>query len=267
MDQVLSKAIHVQGLSALQIVFPPSAEHRLDLDTLPKPTLDSAELDSIFRRRSTNRFVHASDKNSAKLLMTPTRDAANRSHVLREAHRRVGYYLAMEYLSKVVGLEAVEIQHVQNRPTDGYRFRYEKATLIIPTMRGGEPLAFGVNEAMPEAGFAHAKEFDNVDPKNFEGKRTVILVDSVVNTGGSIVELIKPLRKKYPHVRVIVVAGVVQAKAVVLQSEPGADNRFAKIMRDDREIYVVGLRKSENKFKGNGVTDTGHRLFNTTKLD
>jgi hypothetical protein len=29
----------------------------------------------------------------------------------------------------------------------------------------------------------------------------------------------------------------------------------------------VALRKSENSFKGKGVTDTEHRLFNTTKLN
>jgi uracil phosphoribosyltransferase len=100
-------------------------------------------------------------------------------------------------------------------------------------MRGGESLAIGVSEAVP------AKEFHNVDAKNFEGKRTVILVHSVVNTGSSIVDFVEPLREKYPHVRVIVVAGVVQAKALVIQTEPEANNRFAEWMRDDRELYVV----------------------------
>jgi hypothetical protein len=45
--------------------------------------------------------------------MTPTRDASNRSHVLCQAHQRVGNYLAMEYVSDIIGLEEVEIQHVQ----------------------------------------------------------------------------------------------------------------------------------------------------------
>jgi uracil phosphoribosyltransferase len=233
MDQVLAKTIDEKGLSALQVVLPNTAECRLDLDTLPKATLDNAKVDFIFRCRSTNRFVHASDKNSAKLLMTPTRDAANRSHVLRKAHERVGFYLATEYLSEIIGLEEVEIKHVQNKPTDGYRFQHEKATLIIPLMRGGEPLAFGVSKAMPAACFAHAKDFSDVDSKNFQGKRTIILVDSVINTGGSIVEFMKPLRERYPNVRVIVVAGVVQADAVVIQAVAGhkVNNKLAELMR------------------------------------
>jgi adenylate kinase/phosphoserine phosphatase len=118
MDKVLNKAIHEQGLSALQVVLPQAAEHRLDLDTLPKAALDSTELDFVFRRRSANRFVHATHKRSAKLLMTPTRDASNRSHVLRQTHQRVGNYLAMEYVSDIIGLEEVEIQHVQGREGD-----------------------------------------------------------------------------------------------------------------------------------------------------
>jgi uracil phosphoribosyltransferase len=186
-----------------------------------------------------------------------------------KAHERVGFYLATEYLSEIIGLEEVEIQHVQDKPTDGYRFRHEMATLIIPMMRGGEPLAFGVSEAMPAAGFAHAKEFSDVNSKNFEGKRTIILVDSVINTGSSIVKFMKPLREQYPNVRVIVVAGVVQADAVVIQAVTGhkVNNKLAELMRDDPEFFLVALRKSENSYKGKGETDTGHRLFNTTKLD
>jgi hypothetical protein len=113
MDKVLNEAIHEQGLSVLQVVSPQAAEYRLDLDTLPKAALNSAELDFVFRRRSASRFVHATHKISAKLLMTPTRDASNRSHVLCQAHQRVGNYLAMEYVSDIIGLEEVEIQHVQ----------------------------------------------------------------------------------------------------------------------------------------------------------
>ncbi|KAF1833642.1 uracil phosphoribosyltransferase [Decorospora gaudefroyi] len=270
MDEVLANEIHEWGLVALQVALPSTSGHRLDLETLPKAKLDSAELDFIFRQRSTARFMHASGKNAAKLLMTPTRNAAYRSHSLRKAHGRVGYYLSMEFLSEIIGLEEIEIQHVQEKLTDGYRFRHEKATLIIPLMRGGEPMAFGVSKAMPAASFAHAKKFRDIEPQNFHGKRTVILVDSVVNSGQSIVEFVEPLRRRYPQIRIIVVAGVVQADAVVIRDggrADGVDNRFAELLRDDGDFFLVALRKSDNRFKGQGVTDTGHRLFNTTNLD
>jgi uracil phosphoribosyltransferase len=36
---------------------------------------------------------------------------------------------------------------MQDHSTDGYRFRDETATLIVPLMRGGEPMALGVSKA------------------------------------------------------------------------------------------------------------------------
>ena len=69
----------------------------------------------------------------------------------------------------------------------------------------------------------------------------------------------------------MVVAGVVQEGAVVAkegeEGGKGDGNGFAEMLRDDKELWVVALRKSENKYKGKGGTDTGHRLFGTTKLD
>jgi uracil phosphoribosyltransferase/adenylate kinase/phosphoserine phosphatase len=268
MDKSLTKAITEDRLSALQISLPGISPPRLTLEELPKVRLDKEELDFIFRSRKdpTTRFHHATSKPAAKILMTPTRDASNASHSLRKAHERVGYYLANEYLGSVFGLEEICIPHVQGNQTSGHRFRHEKATLIILLMRGGEPMAFGVSEAMPRAVFCHAKEFSDItDKKIFQGKRNVVLVDSVINTGKSLVDFITPLRKLCPHIRIVVVTGVVQADAVVVK--PEGDNKFAELLRDDRELYVVALRKSDNKYKGKGSTETGHRLFNTTDLD
>ncbi|KAF2133802.1 hypothetical protein P153DRAFT_362865 [Dothidotthia symphoricarpi CBS 119687] len=257
MDAELSKAIE-NGLRAQQIVFSHKVDPRLDVESLPKLELGAEELKFIFKRQEN--FVHATLKNATKLLMTPTRDAANRGHDLRKAHENVGYYLATEFLSEIIGIETYPVKHVQGFPTDGYRFRHEKHTLIVPLMRGGEPMAFGVSKALKTAGFAHAKHFSDIDAGNLKGKRAIILVDSVINTGGSIVEFMEPLREKYPGVQVIVVAGVVQADATKV-------GKFAAMLKSDKNLYVVALRESDNKYKGRGGTDTGHRLFNTTNLD
>ncbi|KAI4948928.1 hypothetical protein J4E91_005390 [Alternaria rosae] len=119
----------------------------------------------------------------AKLLITPTRDAGNQSHSLRKAHERVGYHLATSYLSTITGLEEISLPHLQGGVTEGYRFRHEKATPTIPLMRGGERMALGVSKALPGAAFAHAKKLYDINTKNFEGKRTIIPVDSVINAG------------------------------------------------------------------------------------
>ncbi|KAF1848909.1 uncharacterized protein K460DRAFT_279863 [Cucurbitaria berberidis CBS 394.84] len=261
MDQALTTAIE-QGLGALQIILPKDAGHRLDLDRLPKVNLGTAEMDFIFRRREPlDRFMHATEKNAAKLMMTLSRNAGNSGHDLREIHARIGDYLAMEYVSEIVGLEETAIPHVQKRPTDGFRFRHERNTLIVPLMRGGEPMAFGVSKAMKLASFAHANAYEDIDIGNFKGKRTIILVDAVINTGASILDFVTSLRKDLPTVMVIVVAEVIQAQLV-----DHVDGRLMLALEKDRNLYVVALRTSNNKFKGTGVTDTGGRLFNTTYL-
>ncbi|KAL1792619.1 hypothetical protein ACET3X_009126 [Alternaria dauci] len=274
MEKELTTAIENDRLSALQILLPSTVTPRLTLEKLPKAILNDEESESIFRSRRdpATRFHHATSKHSAKLLMTPTRDASIQSHNLRKAHERIGYYLTNEYVSSILGLEEVSIPHVQGNETSGHRFRHEKATIIIPLMRGGEPMAFGVSEAMPRAAFCHAKQFSDITNTDiFKGKRSVVLVDSVINSGKSLVDFITPLRDLCPRIRIVVVTGVAQADSVIIkpdkQDGSKADNAFAELLRDDRELYVVALRKSENKYKGKGQTDTGHRLFNTTQLD
>ncbi|KAI8930907.1 hypothetical protein NX059_011922 [Plenodomus lindquistii] len=262
MNWALTTAINDSRLSAVQVVLPEGCSHRLNLDKIPKVTLDKAEQQRILHiKDARDRILHATEKTSAKLLMTPTRDAAYRGPALREAHERVGEYLATEYLSDLLGLEEIEIQHVQGRATSGHRVRDETATLIIPAMRGGEAMAFGVSKVLPRASFVHARNFGDIDLEHFEGRRSILLVDSVVNTGESMVEdFIKPIRAIRPYARIVVVAGVVQANAL---KDTGA---MMQLLEEDVNLYVVALCESQNSYKGQGTTDTGDRLFNTTYM-
>jgi uracil phosphoribosyltransferase len=93
--------------------------------------------------------------------MTPTRDASVSDPALRDAHFRIGQYLATEFVTKVVGLETYPIPHVQGHTTTGHRLRNEASTIIVALMRGGEPMAFGVSAAFPIASFLHAKNADD----------------------------------------------------------------------------------------------------------
>ena len=257
MDHTLSRLIK-SGHCARQILLPASVEPRLTADQLPTVTLDDTTLNAILKRR----FVHATQKASAKLLMTAMRNVNVSGHSLRKAHERVGYYLANEYLGNVFGVESYSMKHVTDGLTDGYRFRGEEKTLIVPLMRGGEPMAFGVSKALRSASFVHSKVFTDIDPQHFETKETIVLVESMVNSGQSIMEYLKPLRKLCPRIKMVVVAGVVQAKAV----ENVGEGSFGQTLRKDADLTLVALRKSENKYTGKGATDTGHRLFNTTYL-
>ncbi|RPA92079.1 hypothetical protein L873DRAFT_1711496 [Choiromyces venosus 120613-1] len=262
MDAALLNAIDNDGLRARQALLPSNAPPRLDTTKLPLIQLTDPEfIDSIIRRRSRHplQVLHATDRNAAKLLMTPMRDATIAGPALREAHRRVGWYLATEFLTEMIGLEEYPIPHVQGHQTSGYRLRHEKKTSIVALMRGGEAMAFGVNEAFPRAMFVHAKRPEDIEPNHLLRQHTVVLVDSVVNSGKTVVNFVQHVRSLHATIRIVVVAGVVQAQSV---SEGSPAHALAR----RTNFSLVALRLSDNKFTGRGTTDTGNRLFNTTHL-
>jgi uracil phosphoribosyltransferase/phosphoserine phosphatase/adenylate kinase len=260
MDAAIATAINNGGLRARQVLLPSHASPRLDITRLPVLQLSDPEfLESILRRRARGQMVHhATDRSAAKLLMTPTRDARVAGPALRDAHSRVGWYLATELVTDAVGIEEVPIPHVQGHQTSGHRLSYEGQTTIVALMRGGEPMAFGVSQAFPLAMFVHAKEPKDVRTDHLHEQRTVLLVDSVVNSGKTVEQFVRHFRKLNATIRIVVVAGVVQDKAI---SEGGLS-----LMLDDKSLSIVALRLSTNKFTGRGTTDTGNRLFNTTHL-
>ncbi|KAK3314034.1 uracil phosphoribosyltransferase-domain-containing protein, partial [Apodospora peruviana] len=268
MDAALQRAIDEDGLCASQVLLPSTANivPRLGQTNLPVLRLDDRYfLDRLLRRRTrslNHQVLHATDRSASRLLMTATRDARNSGPTLRHAHRLIGYYLATEFLSGVIGLEQYEIPHVQGHQTDGYRLREEKKTTIIPLMRGGEPMAFGVSDAFPLAMFVHAKEPNCLKKHHLEGQETLILVDSVVNSGKSVAEFVQHIRYQLnsPDVNIVVIAGVVQAACI------GEVGLLGRMFEADEKLSLVALRLSENKFTGRGGTDTGNRLFNTTQL-
>ena len=93
-----------------------------------------------------------------------------------------------------------------------------------------------------------------------KGRETILLVDWVINTGQGILEFVRRIVAYNRKIRIVIVAGVVQA---------GATREMSDLVRAlclPDAVNLVALRLSENKFTGTGVTDTGNRLFNTTHL-
>ena len=263
MDEALTKAINDDGLQIHQAMLPSKASPRLDINKLPIIQLTKPEfVESLLCSRYTHgglQIICGTDTKAAKLLATPMRDAAVAGPSLREAHRCVGWYLGMEFLPDVVGLEQCPIQHVLGRQTRGYRLFHEKQTTIVALMRGGEPMAYGVSDAFPLAIFVHTRDADDIKLHHLEGQLTVILVDSVINTGKTIIESVRQIRKLHATIRIVIIAGVVQAQCVSGGSLNQALGSYTK-------LHLIALRLSETKFTGSGTTDTGNRLFNTTHL-
>lgn len=271
METHLLQAIDSGNFCPRQVLLPETAAPRQDVERLPLVNIESSEfLFEISRQRDHRRqptaehhIVHATGRAAAKLLTTATRDARVSGPALREAHRLVGRYLATELLPDVVGTEEYEIPHVQGHQTLGHRVKNEKKTAIVALMRGGEPMAFGISDVLPLAIFLHAKRPEDVEARHLLGLETVLLVDSVVNTGKSIVEFVRHIRGLNSRVGIVVMAGVIQAKAVAA----GPEGVLHQLHQGEPKVDVVAFRLSDNKFTGKGVTDTGARLFNTTELE
>ncbi|KAF2217531.1 hypothetical protein CERZMDRAFT_119404 [Cercospora zeae-maydis SCOH1-5] len=242
-----------------QVLLPASVP-MLDVPGLPVGTL--AQLNLSAPKHWSLDVRNAGGKNTAKILMSATRDATVSGRALQEAHRKVGWYLATEYLPDVIGLESFKLSHVQGGYTAGHRLRDESKTTIIALMRGGEPMAFGVHDALPRAKFLHASHPSDIELGHIRGQENIIVVDSVINSGKSIAEHVNRIRTFNLPARIVVVAGVVQEQAI--QKETGG---LPKALLGYGRLSIVALRTSANQYTGRGGTDTGNRLFNTTNLD
>lgn len=261
MDRELKQAIDMDSLSANQVLFPSSVSPRLDTTRLPVLDLMDPEfVRSLLEHRHNLRIRHATETSVAKMLQTPTRDSSYAGPSLHKAHTHCGRYLALHYVTDIIGVEAYDTPHVQGHNTTGFRLAQESKTLIVALMRGGSPMALGVFKVFPTAAFLHASGPEEVKANMLQGRSTVILVDSVVNSGNSVVKFVEHIRGITPHIRIVVVTGVVQTEAV---ARHGAIWNLS--MTGD--FTLVALRISENKFTGKRGTDTGNRLFNTTHLD
>jgi uracil phosphoribosyltransferase len=123
--------------------------------------------------------------------MTLMRDASVKGPAQRKAHSEAGAFLALTYLYEFIGLEQVTISHVQAHKAARFRLRGERRTLIVALMRAGEPMAQGVNKVSPLATFLHANQPDDIKQHPTDHSDTVILVDSVINSGKAMVPFIQ----------------------------------------------------------------------------
>ena len=259
MDVPLRHAIETDGLHAHQLLCPGNTSPRLNQKLLP--IIRNEEIAAQFPCPRGMKILHASSRHAALLLSGPMRDASISGPALREAQRRLGCFLATELLSRVIGLEEYPIQHVQGHTTRGHRIRDEAKTCIVAIMRGGQPIAESVADALPRAMLLHANESEDVTPQYLEGLSAVVLVDAVINTGKSMVEFVHHIKHLCPKLRIAIVAGTVQQKAI------GDHGTLTKPLSGYTGLSLAALRVSENSFAGTRGTDTGNRLFNTTHLE
>ncbi|KAI0176086.1 hypothetical protein GGR52DRAFT_589879, partial [Hypoxylon sp. FL1284] len=113
MDSALLDAIDNDGLRALQVLLPDTVMPRLDATKLPIMRLSDLKFvtreASGLRRRPRLGVVN---RPTAQLLMTPTRDWEVAGPSLRHAHVKIGWFLAVQHLTGLLGVEPTTMRHV-----------------------------------------------------------------------------------------------------------------------------------------------------------
>ncbi|KAE8360580.1 hypothetical protein BDV27DRAFT_167735 [Aspergillus caelatus] len=213
------KAFVNDGLKAKQCLRPNHVSPRLTTAILPElKLLDPHFVDSL--------LVDKLNPGAVKILMTPMRDMSVQGPRLSKAHRDVGWYLAATFLPELIGVEDIAIPHVQGHMATGHQLWGEDKILIVALMR---------------ALFVHASQPTDPQHDPLNDRFATILVDSVVNSGRTILDF-------------------------DMQAECVSGGILTATLAEYTNLQFITLRISENKYKGTGATDTGNRLFNTLHL-
>ncbi len=179
------------------------------------------------------------------------------------------FRLIIEEISKIITSEALSDYptitqniHTWQGPLDVQMLEVQKIVLI-PILRAGEPMLTGILKTLPYArsGFLAMKRdeqtaqsklfYENIP--NLEDK-TVLLLDPMVATGGSLIDGIDYLKNK-------------GAKKIISLNILGAPQGIKKVeeAHPDVKIYIAQIdeRLDENNYIRPGLGDAGDRAFNT----
>ncbi len=193
-------------------------------------------------------LIDHSEQAVMRLLINSTRQAGMAGAALAEAHRDVGRLLAGS-VARYLVLEDVAIKHVAGVST-GVQIKAGSEPIVVAMMRAGLFVAEGVWSSLPGSSLVLHSSHMNLDELPADG-RTVVIVDSVINTGRSIRDVIGAVAALKPGC--LAVAALVAYRGTLnelLAEFPEVDFHIARI--------------SDRSYVGCGATDTGARLFGTT---
>ena len=200
-------------------------------------------------------FTHFSDRHAVQLLATQTRRTDLSPVQLARSHVDLGRLLAYE-LVELLPLEPCQIEHPQGMRT-GARIAGESDVVILSLLRAGLYVTEGVREVLQLAAVCHVSPtrehgLDEAVLRSLPSLagRVVIIVDSVINTGATLLPLLEQVRAQAP------------ALIVVLSLVTPVDT--AKRLEETcPDVHFLLARVSTNQYTGRGATDTGNRLFGT----
>lgn len=200
-------------------------------------------------------FTHFSDRHAVQLLATQTRRTDLSPVQLARSHVDLGRLLAYE-LVELLPLEPCQIEHPQGVRT-GARIAGESDVVILSFLRAGLYVTEGVREVLQLAAVCHVSPtrehgLDEAVLRSLPSLagRMVIIVDSVINTGATLLPVLEQIRAQVP------------ALIVVLSLVTPVDTA-KRLEQTCPDVHFLLARVSTNQYTGRGATDTGNRLFGT----
>ena len=200
-------------------------------------------------------FSHFTDRHAVQLLATQSRRTDLSPVQLSRSHVDLGRFLAYELVERLP-LEPCPIQHPQGVRT-GMRIAGEADVVILSCMRAGLYVTEGVREVLQLAAVYHVSPtrehgLDEPTLRSLPALtgRVVIVIDSVINTGTTLLPVLDQLRARSPATIV----------AMTLVTPVDTAKRLEQTCPD---VEFLVARVSTNQYVGAGATDTGNRLFGT----
>ncbi|MDP3882027.1 MAG: uracil phosphoribosyltransferase [Nanoarchaeota archaeon] len=156
-------------------------------------------------------------KNPAlERILYKIRDPATGREEFRSCLERIGEYIGVE-ISLELEQERKRITTSLGKETE--HFLLKESPVLIGVLRAGLPLYYGMQKAFPESesGFIGTMRDEKTLKSHIsycalpdiEGK-TVILIDTMLATGGSMIEIAEMLKEKNP--RAIITASVIASR-------------------------------------------------------
>lgn len=193
-------------------------------------------------------MIHIVSENNAYLqtLNGKSRNKELRNNKLASLHAQIGEVLGQAMLN-FRPTESGFIKTVQDIDCTIQEVSRENITIVV-LMRAGLYVGQGVRNILDsdDQVYLISNSVDDVD-LDYIRNRDIIIVDSVINSGKTIIKYIDSFKD----------AKSISCISIVMQS------RFTDIAKKYSDILFLTSRVSDNYYVGAGATDTGNRLFGT----
>lgn len=204
--------------------------------------------------------VHSLQENHPLLneLVFQIRTPETGKEQFRHCLKKIGEYLGIE-IAKTLSTKEVTVTTILDLPAT--HTVLDEKIVIIPVLRAGLPVYMGLQEAFPSAtaGFLGAMRDEEtlkpyLDYIAFPPMENscVIIAETMIATGGSILQTIDLVRKYHP--KKIIVAGIIAAKEGIV---------FIQEHAPDVELFVACIDPDLNDhgYILPGLGDAGDRCF------